>query len=225
MKKWIIVGIVIVAVVASGFVILAINRPLFIPGGKDGEMMVKKPVIYLYPQDEMDIEVSLELAGEFDCTYPEYDNGWRVRAYPDGRIMNYADNQEYSYLFWDAVMDLDYDFSRGFVVRGADTAVFLQEKLKIMGLTPKEYNEFIVYWLPQMQKNEFNLISFQGEAYTDCAKLNISPEPDSVLRVFMAYKSSDEWTEIPVQQLSGFERKGFAVIEWGGAEVSEFDKI
>ena len=45
------------------------------------------------------------------------------------------------------------DFSRGFVVRGSDTAAFLREKLAYMGLTPREYNEFIVYWLPRMQNN------------------------------------------------------------------------
>lgn len=52
-----------------------------------------------------------------------------------------------------------------------------------MGLTPKEYNEFIVYWLPQMQKNKYNYITFQNEAYTGSAVLNINPKSDSMLRV------------------------------------------
>ena len=39
-----------------------------------------------------------------------------------------------------------------------------------------------------MQENPYNLISFQSERYTDTAKLDIDPEPDSVLRVFMAWK-------------------------------------
>ena len=82
----------------------------------------------------------------------------------------------------------DYDFSKGFCVAGADTADFLREKLAEIGLTPREYNEFIVYWLPKMQDNPYNLISFQSEAYTDAAKLDIDPTPDSVLRVFMAWK-------------------------------------
>ena len=77
---------------------------------------------------------------------------------------------------------------QGFCVAGADTADFLREKLAEIGLTPREYNEFIVYWLPKMQDNPYNLISFQSEAYTDAAKLDIDPTPDSVLRVFMAWK-------------------------------------
>ena len=88
-----------------------------------------------------------------------------------------------------------------------------------MGLTPREYNEFIVYWLPKMQNNEYNLISFQNEEYTDNVRLDISPKPDSTLRVFMAYKALDEKIEVEPQEFEPFERKGFTVVEWGGAQV------
>lgn len=109
--------------------------------------------------------------------------------------------------------------SKGFVVKGGDTAAFLQEKLSTLGLTPKEYNEFIVYWLPRMQDNPYNLITFQTDAYTERVKLQIAPEPDSVLRVFMAYRPLEQPIEIEEPILEEFERKGFAVIEWGGTEV------
>ena len=110
-----------------------------------------------------------------------------VTAEPDGTLYDENGN-EYSYLFWEGENNTDYDFSKGFCVAGADTADFLREKLAEIGLTPREYNEFIVYWLPKMQDNPYNLISFQSEAYTDAAKLDIDPTPDSVLRVFMAWK-------------------------------------
>ena len=105
------------------------------------------------------------------------------------------------------------------MVKGEDTEKFLQEKLAYMGLTPREYNEFIVYWLPLMQDNEYNLIAFQGETYTDNAKLEITPSPDSILRVFMTFKPLDKPIEIEEQQLTAFERQGFTVVEWGGAEL------
>ena len=100
-----------------------------------------------------------------------------------------------------------------------DTKDFLQEKLDYMGLTPKEYNEFIVYWLPILQQNEYNLISFAGEEYSNYAKLEITPKPDSILRVMMIYKALDKPLEIKEQQLKQFERTGFSVIEWGGRQV------
>ena len=109
--------------------------------------------------------------------------------------------------------------SEGFVVKGEDTKEFLQEKLEYMGLTAKEYNEFIVYWLPKLQENKYNLIYFAGEEYNENAKLEITPTPDSILRVMMVYKPLDKHIEIKEQKLEKWERKGFAVVEWGGTEV------
>ena len=102
---------------------------------------------------------------------------------------------------------------------GADTAAFLEDALAQLGLTRKEANEFIVYWLPQMEQNPYNLIAFQQEAYTEAAKLTVTPTPDSVLRVFMTWKPLTEPVDIPAQELPTFERHGFTVVEWGGAKV------
>ena len=105
------------------------------------------------------------------------------------------------------------------MVAAEDTEAFLQEKLSYLGLTPREYNEFIVYWGPLLRENPYNLITFQGKAYTDSAVLHITPEPDSVLRVFMAYKPLQAPIEIEPQELSAFDREGFTVVEWGGAKI------
>ncbi|MFR1716475.1 MAG: hypothetical protein ACLSV6_07725 [Butyricicoccus sp.] len=177
-----------------------------------------KPVIYLYPEQETTVSVSLDYAGTLTATYPAYENGWTVTAEPDGTLYDENDD-EYSYLFWEGENNTDYDFSKGFCVAGADTADFLREKLAEIGLTPREYNEFIVYWLPKMQDNPYNLISFQSERYTDTAKLDIDPTPDSVLRVFMAWKPLHRAQNIEPQTFTPFARDGFTVVEWGGCEV------
>ena len=127
--------------------------------------------------------------------------------------------QEYNYLYWEGSSEQEYDFSEGFCVAGENTAEFLEDALVRLGLTRREANEFIVYWLPRMEQNEYNLISFQSEAYTDHARLSIQPEPDTVIRVFMAYKPLDHYQEIPEQSLSAPERSGFTVVEWGGSEL------
>ena len=90
-----------------------------------------------------------------------------------------------------------------------------------MGLNRKEYTEFIDYWLPRLEKNEYNLITFQTERYTDSAKLEVSPKPDSVLRVFMAFKAVDGPVAVTAPEIQPFEIKGFTVVEWGGAEVRD----
>ena len=193
------------------------GRPNLTPVGK----MIDKPVIYLYPEQETDVHVTLELTeSKLSTTYPRYNDGWDVTAYPDGTLLNKADGTHHKYLFWDSTESrTKFDFSRGFCVAGSDTEQFLKEKLTYMGLTEDEMNEFIVYWLPRMEHNAYNLIAFQGDVYTNSAKLNITPAPDSLCRVFMAYIPLDKAAEIEPQQLETFERKGFAVVEWGGTEI------
>ena len=182
------------------------------------EECAEKPVIYLYPEQKTAVSVSLDYAGTLTATYPAYENGWHITAEPDGTLYDEAGN-EYSYLFWEGEDKTDYDFSKGFCVAGVDTADFLRETLAEIGLTPKEYNEFIVYWLPKMEDNSYNLISFQSEAYTDAAKLDIDPTPDSLLRVFMAWKPLSKPQTIEPQTFTPFARDGFTVVEWGGCEV------
>lgn len=105
------------------------------------------------------------------------------------------------------------------MVKGEDSAEFLQNVLSQMGLLPKEYNEFIVYWLPQLADNAYNLITFQQADYTDHARLTIDPEPDSVLRIFMVYQALNEPIDVEEMAVEPFIRHGFTVVEWGGCEL------
>ena len=177
--------------------------------------LLAKPVIYLYPTEKTDVDVQVGV--DLTTTYPAYQGGWSVTAHPDGTLVNHADGREYAYLFWEGVSDVAWDFSEGFCVPGEDTAAFLQDTLAQIGLTPKEYNEFIVYWLPLMEGNAYNLISFQEEIYDEGAKLTVSPAPDSVLRVFMAWQALDAPVDIEPQTFEPFAREGFTLVEWGGA--------
>ena len=187
-------------------------------GPREEMVAEEKPVIYLYPETETRVTVKLDLSGELTCTYPAYDGGWTVTAAPDGTLTD-EHGQTYNYLYWEGEVANGFDFSKGFCVAGSDTAAFLEDALDRLGLTRREANEFLVYWLPRMQDNPYNLIAFQQEAYTESAKLTVSPQPDSVLRVFMAWKPLARPVDVPAQTLPGFERRGFTLVEWGGAEV------
>ena len=182
------------------------------------EQYPEKPVIYLYPEAETDVTVRLDYAGDLTCTYPAYDGAWRVAAAPDGTLTDER-GQTYRYLYWEGIDNVQYDFSEGFCVPGSETAAFLEDALAQLGLTRAEANEFIIYWLPQMEQNAYNLISFQSDAYTDAAKLTITPQPDTLLRVFMAWKPLTSAVEISPQLLTAPERTGFTAVEWGGAKV------
>ncbi len=179
----------------------------------------EKPVIYLYPQQELLVQVQLELDGSLTASYPKYENGWKLLAKPDGTLMDPKTEREYYCIFWEGITNGEYDFSEGFCVAGEDTAVFLEQALAQLGLTDREANEFIIYWAPRMEGNTWNLISFQQEAYTSSAQLRIVPQPDTLLRVFMAWMALEEPVDILPQLLAAPERRGFTAVEWGGAEV------
>lgn len=182
----------------------------------------EKPIIYLYPQTPTQCSVKLTLKGELTCTYPNHGKtGWNnFIAYPDGTLI-FPDGKEFYALYWEGVQDTQWDFSQGFCVPGKDTAEFFEWALAEQGLTRREANEFIVYWLPLMQDNPYNVISFQTDAYTDGAELDINPAPDSLLRVFMAYYPTDREVEVEPQSFDAFVRKGFTVVEWGGSQVKK----
>lgn len=178
-----------------------------------------KPVIYLYPETETAVSVKLELSGGLTCTYPAYNGGWQVTAKPDGTLTD-SNGQTYNYLYWEGKTNAAWDMTKGFCVKGEDTAAFLEESLAKLGLTRREANEFIVYWLPLMQENPYNIIAFQTDIYTDAAKLEVKPAPDTLIRVFMTWQGSETPVDIPAQKLTAPAREGFTAVEWGGTALS-----
>lgn len=178
---------------------------------------VDKPVIYLYPKVETEVSVNLNLNGKLTCTYPKYNNGWTVTAKPDGTLTD-KNGMNYNYLYWEGKTATQFDFSTGYCVKGSESAEFLEKELAKQGLNRKEANEFITFWLPQMEQNEYNIISFQKETYTDDAKLTVNPNPDTIIRVFMAFKPSNKYVEISApKETETPQRNGFTLVEWGGS--------
>ena len=181
------------------------------------EKFFAKPIIYLYPEKDTVCSVELDFDGELTCTYPDYSKGWNnILAKPDGTLI-FPDGREYYCLYWEGrSSSMIPDLSHGFCIKGSESAAFLEKTLADIGLTPREANEFIIYWLPILEANEYNVITFQTDAYTEVAKLNVTPAPESMLRVYMYAYATDKYIDIEPQNFDGFERKGFTVVEWGG---------
>ena len=178
-----------------------------------------KPIIYIYPEEDMDVEVTVSNPEKFTVTYPKYEDGWKVKALTDGTLID-SNNKKYYALYWEGNGDKDSINKDGFVVKGEDSASFLEEKLEILGLNYKEKNEFIMYWLPKLESNKYNYIRFKTrEEIDNNMKLNINPEPDTLIRVMMEYKGLDKKIKVKEEKLTKVERKGYTVVEWGGTEI------
>lgn len=183
------------------------------------QIQTRKPVIYLYPTEQTEVEVQLEIEnGETPFYYPAYTDGWHVTAYPNGTIeMN---SEQYRYLFWEALQS-DHvsttDIESGYILENTEVVAFLEDKLTQIGFNSVEQADFITYWAPLLAKNELSYIRFEWNE--DCDKfaaLKITPQPDEIFRLYIfAAPISTEFAITP-QVLPQFNRSGFSVLEWGG---------
>ncbi len=188
------------------------------PSGGD-----KKPVIYLYPETETAVRVEVDFAGIMKIAHPQVADlqhpSWDVVASPDGTLRDAA-GAEHGYLFWEghsqrlAAIPMD----SGFVVSASDSQGFLIETMKRLGLNQRESDDFVTYWLGSLLESPFNLIKFAPEEHAQIAKLSVTPTPDTVLRVFMLFQPLERPIAVTPQELPAApERRGFTVVEWGGA--------
>ena len=104
---------------------------------------VYKPVLYVYPEREQSLMVSLDVEGELGTVYPAPDAlettdwgtraSWTVTASPDGTLTDEG-GRTYPSLFWDGEMTLEAP-EQGFIVAREDAVPFLEEKLGQLGLS------------------------------------------------------------------------------------------
>lgn len=193
------------------------------------EIMVDKPVIYFYPEKTSNIDIQLKPKGNLTFTYPEYNEGWKVKADPTGELK--IGNNSYNYLFWESSQQIDFskeDYNEGFIVDGKNASTFLEEQLDAFGLNSKEKADFITFWGPQLGKNKLNFVHFVlNEDCDQFAELNITPKPDNIYRIYILTCSLNENEIIvPVEQkIEKIDRTGFTVIEWGGSQIPQIESL
>ena len=219
-------GLFVAYVVLAGGVVLGIYN-YFLHKTYTVENHLNAPIIYLYDDQSREVTVKLDVNGTLTHTYPSYDAdaGWTVKTSPDGTLTD-GNGRQYEYLFWEADAAMPIDFRTGFCIKGEDTADFLEKALSELGLSDTEANTFIMYWLPQMEENPYNVIAFQTTTYEDTVVLDVDPAPDTVIRVNMAYFEISEYVEMVPQDLTSMnpslqEREGLTLVEWGGEEIAD----
>jgi len=196
---------------------------------KKFSIIARKPVIYLYPTKKEKIIIEHKFKGKILCTYPIYKNNWEVVAYPNGKIFNLRDKRFYNYLFWEGKIQFNSDhyfYKDGYIVEKNNIINFLQEKLEKIGLNNVEINDFITYWLPELNKKNYYFIHFRiNDNIDNTSFLKVSPKADTVIRVFMEFKGYDNLKDITYvneQKLKNIPRKGFLMVEWGGTEIKNY---
>ena len=183
--------------------------------------MDDKPIIYLYSEEEQLVEVKLLKEQNITVSYPKYNNSWQVIAKPNGDLKDIKTNRDLYGLYYEAKNnESKINLEEGFCIKRENIVSFLEEKLSILGLNEREENEFIIYWLPRLEKNEYNYIRFASiSEINKIMPLEVSPQPDTIIRVLMEFKGLNKEIKVKEQELSKVNRNGFVLVEWGGTEL------
>ena len=178
----------------------------------DGHPVVLKPAIYLYPQETMNIKVSLSINGEITISEPVYNNGWDVIVEPSGLIDN-----SYDYLFYEAELNYLTTPDEGWCVEYESLEPWMNFTLKELGLNEKESKEFKDFWLNVLPIANFYEIKLLSKEYLDAHMgLIIDPTPETIIRVMLTFSPYQNALELATPLINTPVRSGFTVVEWGG---------
>lgn len=188
------------------------------------QIMVEKPVIYLYSEKQESFQLKIKTAAELKFTYPVYDNEWKGSASPNGTIQ--IDGSDYPYLFWDASLpseNLNPNWHHSDQVEGSNSVAYLENQLTHLGFNEKEKADFITYWGPRMQQMKVvQILWMQDEKINPIASLEITPSFKQN-RIYMIFRETnafiEQTLELKTPALKRINRSGNYLVEWGGIEI------
>jgi hypothetical protein len=198
---WILIILAILVVGVVGYSILI-----------EKTMIVKKPAIYLYPEESSNINVQLNINGKIINDIPEYNNGWNVFVTKEGLIDN-----KYDYLFYEAKLNKISFPEEGWIIEYNSLEGWFDEKLPILGLNEKEISQFKEYWLNSLPEADYYEIKLLDKEFLkENMNLLITPTPDTIIRLEFYFKPISKKISINEPIVITPKRTGFTVVEWGG---------
>jgi hypothetical protein len=186
---------------------------------------------------------------------------WDVAAKSSGELTDKASGLELSYLFWEATsisgrpptpsydgQSTGFDPSRpSLAPENAAVLAFspflkhIDHALTSLGLHVSARNDFITFWLPHFVRihESGKVIGFRflpQADYEQAARLDVTPVPEVVTRVFLLFGGVDstnemwseacsraksvDWKKVVGVRDEAMDSSKFRVLEWGGMEVT-----
>ena len=187
------------------------------PNCRTNENIYLKPMIYLYPDSTMPVEVRIGPVSSLAMAYPKDDSGmWQVQAYPDGRLVERKTGKEFYGLYWEGKNWTPPSSDTGVVVRGSEFPRALDSLLELKGLNYRERQECVTFWMHSLVNSPWVMIQFFDQEFAKAHPLDISPAPTTLLRVALSFRTLTEPVSLHPPVLVKPLRLGFTVVEWGG---------
>lgn len=197
------------------------NHPTIVANGNDGKFLcMGKPVIYLYPEKNTLVDVSITTTGQIVVSDPIYPTGgWKdVLAEPGGKLTYNGKN--YTELFYEAqVKDFEKP-KKGLGLTTDDLKNELDIVITKLGLIGSEKTEFLDWWVPRLQATNSKYIFFSIIEKKEKEKIDhvsYSPEPATRIEFIAYFKPLSKPYEGDTLILPPTpQRIGFTAVEWGG---------
>lgn len=175
--------------------------------------ILEKPALYLYPESQGPVYVTLAVEGMISKSIPKYENGWFVNVNTKGTI-----DGEYDYLYYEAALEKEAVLKDGsWVVSQEKLQDWFDQTLFQLGLNTFEGQQCKEYWMNRLPVSPYYEIGLVDERFINLnVRLIIVPVPKTVIRVMLYF--------IPLPSAKDFVpplvkvplREGFTVVEWGG---------
>ncbi len=202
---------------------------------EETEFMVKKPVIYCYSDQTTKFDFQLIPKGELTFAYPSLNSNqtWQIKL-ENNVLSDQKSLQNYPYLFWESQQkNINFELASikqskdeicGSIISKANIVSYLDSTLTALGFNFREKTDFITFWAPQMQEDNYYLIQFvQNSQCEKFSQYKINPTPDHLNRIYMLFAGNNQLDfpfEVVPQQLNPLERNGFYFVDWGGIEIN-----
>ena len=177
-----------------------------------------KPNIYIYTQEETQVNVEFDYPDLLTTTIPEYKNNWNVIAKGDGRLVDtLGNNEEYNYLFYESIaMPHFFQKDTGWLIVAGTREQQYRDILTDYGFNETEIADFIEYWTEKLPQGvDYIMYPQNTETVNYVMPVNVTPEPDSMERIWFTFEEyNGQRCGIPT--ITPIERKDYAVVEWGG---------
>jgi len=179
----------------------------------NGGPVVRKPNIYIYPNEKMDIHVQLRFpnGGKIIESTPQYLNGWNIQVEPSGII-----NNQYQYLFYEARIPEMLQRKSGWIIEGENLEDFFTQNLSNLLYSQKEISDFLEYWIPLLEFDKTYVIyPHYSDELSQVIDIYFSIPPDNIIRVLYLIEEYDGINQVQIPHVKEYKREGFTVLEWG----------
>ena len=180
---------------------------------------VKKPNIYLYPEEETEITVTFDRPELLTVSDPLYGDGWTVTAHPDGTLEDAGG--KYGFLFYESLADPSiFRLDEGFVVKAEQREQTYRRVLEAYGFNEQEILDFIEYWTDYLEPGvDYVMYPLLTEGVDAEMPVRFSVQPDNIFRLWFGFVRY-EGGAVPEPEIVPMDRSGFEAVEWGGAVLN-----